>query len=376
MSDEVAAAREEPTAGVAASGAGKARRTLTLGDYVGSRDNNFNLIRFLAASSVLLSHSYPLSNGDPTTEPLRTWLGLSAGEIAVDVFFLTSGFLVAGSLLTRHSVSGFAIARALRIYPAMVVSVLLTVLVVGLWFSSSTPSSFVASPETWRYIAKNVTLVTGVAYKLPGAFELTPLRLAVNGSLWTLPYELAMYGMLAATWLAMATLRLRPEKRFGGGVVLICLVAVSIEILRLPTHRFVPGGWHLGAMFFAGSSLYAFRKHVPLDMRVFFVFLILLGLSSADKTAFALVYLVTLPYLVLYLAYVPGGLLRRFNRLGDYSYGMYIYAFPVQQMLAASLQGIRPLQMLIASFVITLALAIASWHLFEKRALALKKVIA
>jgi peptidoglycan/LPS O-acetylase OafA/YrhL len=132
VSDEAAAASKETTAGMAAVGAGQARRTLTLGDYVGGRDNNFNLIRFLAASAVLLSHSFPLSNGDPTTEPLRSWLGLSAGEIAVDVFFLTSGFLVAGSLLTRHSVSGFAVARALRIYPAMVVSVLLTVPVVGL----------------------------------------------------------------------------------------------------------------------------------------------------------------------------------------------------------------------------------------------------
>ncbi|TMH09003.1 MAG: acyltransferase, partial [Betaproteobacteria bacterium] len=361
VTDE-AAASEETTPHVAAVGAAAARTPMTIADFAVSRDNNFNLIRFRAASAVLVSHSYALSTGDPKTEPLRAWLGFSAGDIAVDVFFLTSGFLVAGSLFSRRSVFSFALARALRIYPAMLVSVALTVLIVGMWFSSSAATSFITNSDTWRYIWKNATLVFGIAYKLPGAFEHAPSGVAVNGSLWSLPYELTMYGVLAAAWLGLATLRLQPEKRFSGVVACIFLTAVSVELLGLTVPRISALAWHLTAMFFAGSSLYAFRRRVPLDARLFAVLLLALAASSMSKGAFAVVYLFSLPYLVIYLAYVPGGVLRRFNRLGDYSYGIYIYAFPVQQMLAASAPGIRPLQMLAASFPITLLLAIASWH--------------
>src|SRR5438552_4064356 len=173
VTDE-AAASEETTPHVAAAAA--ARTPMTIADFAVSRDNNFNLIRFRAASAVLVSHSYALSTGDPKTEPLRAWLGFSAGDIAVDVFFLTSGFLVAGSLFSRRSVFSFALARALRIYPAMLVSVALTVLIVGMWFSSSAATSFITNSDTWRYIWKNATLVFGIAYKLPGAFELAKRR--------------------------------------------------------------------------------------------------------------------------------------------------------------------------------------------------------
>lgn len=373
MNDESAAADEGQTHVLSARGS-EQRRRMTLDDFVGSRDNNFNLVRFLAAGAVLVSHSYALSTGDPAIEPLRSWLGLSLGDMAVDVFFLTSGFLVTGSLLSRHSVVGFAIARALRIYPAMVVSVALTALVIGLWFSTSTFSSFIRSPETWRYIAKNATLVTGVAYRLPGAFEHTPIRIAVNGSLWSLPYELAMYLLLAAAWLALATFRFEPARRFPGVIASIYLTAACIALLGLHVPRVDPLAWHLMVMFFAGSCMFLVRRRVPLDARAFAALLLLLGASSLDKSAFAVVYLLALPYLVLYLAYVPGGLLRRFNELGDYSYGIYIYAFPVQQMLASSAPGIQPLTMLTTSFAITAMLAVASWHGIEKRALALKKV--
>lgn len=350
------------------------KRRQTLEDYVGGRDNNFNLIRFLAAFAVLLSHSYALSTGDSSREPLRGWLGMSAGDVAVDVFFMTSGFLVTGSLIARQSVLSFATARALRIYPGLLLSIVVTIIAVGLWFSSQSLASFFLDRETWRYLAKNGTLVTGIAYNLPGVFEFTPFRLAVNGSLWSLPYELGMYALLAMAWLAVAIVRLPLSKYFAGAVALILVLALGAEVGLLHVSRIEPLTWHLVAMFFAGSCLYLFRIRVPVDRRLFALLLLaLIGASiSTNKRAFAITYLFTMPYVVLYLSYVPGGLLRRFNRLGDYSYGTYIYAFPVQQMLAASVPGIGPLQMLGASFAITTILAVLSWHWIEKNALALK----
>ena len=106
-----------------------------LGAHVGNRDNNFTLIRFIAASLVLFSHSFALSVGTASAEPLHTSLHITFGQIAVDVFFLTSGFLVTASLLARGSIKTFAKARCLRIYPGLIVAVLLTTLVIGWRFT-------------------------------------------------------------------------------------------------------------------------------------------------------------------------------------------------------------------------------------------------
>lgn len=354
-----------------ARGADRHPRT-TLDDFVGGRDNNFTLIRFLAAAAVLVSHSYALSTGNPAIEPLRAWLGLSMGDLAVGVFFLTSGFLVSGSLLSRRSVARFAVARALRIYPAMVVSVALTVLAVGVWFSTWPLHAYLSSGQTWRYIAMNSILVTGIEYRLPGAFEHTPIRLAVNGSLWSLPYELAMYLLLVVVWFGLARLTIRPLERFPLAMAVIFVLSMCVAVSGAGVPRVDPVVWPLMALFFAGSCLFAFRQRVVLDSRIFAAALLLTGASMAVPSAFGVVYLLTMPYLVLYLAYARGGFLRNFNRAGDYSYGMYIYAYPVQQSLAATFPGIPPLSMLAASFAITLTLAAASWHWIEKRALALK----
>lgn len=342
-----------------------------LGDFVGSRDNNFNLIRFLAASAVLFSHSFPLATGDRASEPLRQW-GITPGSVAVDTFFLTSGFLVTGSLLARRSVLRFAAARALRIYPALIVAVLLTVLAVGLGFSSLPMPAFFADTDTWRYLARNMTLVSGIEYVLPGAFEGNPWRLMVNASLWTLPFELSMYAALALLWCAATwTNPARSAERMKLAVALAC-------VLIMGSHLVVPlasksNGIHLAAMFFAGSALFVFRNRVPVHRGLFVALILLVALAAPYAAALPVVLTLALPYLVLFIAYVPKGPVRAFNRLGDYSYGIYIYAWPVQQMTAATIKGIGPWAMAATAFVFTLALAIVSWHLIEKRALALSK---
>ena len=346
----------------------------TLGNVARSRDNNFNLLRFLAACAVLLSHSVAISTGNPAIEPFRGLVGMSLGDMSVDVFFITSGFLVTASLLSRRSVSGFVAARALRIYPALMVAIPLTVVVVALWFTTEPQRSFLVNPETWRFMVKNVMLVRGIVYTLPGTFEHTPFPLAVNGSLWSLPSELAMYGLLVAVWVALLAVRQRPERLFHICVALVCVIGLTFDSLGLEVPRVDRLTWHLIGMFFAGACLQTFRFRIPFDARLFVGLLALLIASAAlDAAVFASVYRLTLPYLVLYLAYAPSATLRQFNRLGDYSYGIYIYAFPVQQMLAFALTGIKPTPMFFASLAITLALAVASWHGIEKQALRLKR---
>ena len=345
-------------------------RAGTLGAFVDGRDNNFNLLRFLAASAVLASHSFALSTGNSSSEPLRQMLGTTPGIIAVDVFFLTSGFLVSGSLVRRKAVKSFAMARALRIYPALIVAVSLTVLAVGLWFTSLSSSSFFTNPQTWTYWARDVTLITNVAHRLPGAFESTPWRFAVNASLWTLPYELTMYLLLALVWLAVSQIRKEPGRVFGRAVVAIAAVAMAAHLLLIGIVS--SSALRLTAMFFTGSALFVLRNRFRLNGRIFSVLLVALLASAFREDFFARLYPLALPYLVFYLAYVPRGVVRSFNRIGDYSYGIYIYAWPVQQMTATLFTGIGPLDMFGRSFFATWLLAIVSWHWIEKPSLERK----
>jgi peptidoglycan/LPS O-acetylase OafA/YrhL len=98
----------------------------------------------------------------------------------------------------------------------------------------------------------------------------------------------------------------------------------------------------------------------------------MLAVSIVNQNLFFVVYNLVLAYMLLFLAYVPSGFVRAYNRLGDYSYGLYIYAFPVQQTAVALFPGISPLRLILISAPITVALAALSWHLVEKRALRLK----
>ena len=350
--------------------------------FTGSRNNNFNLIRFVAASLVLFTHSFVLSTGSENAEPLRTTLGTTFGTIAVDVFFVASGFLVTGSLLGRKNIADFLYARIVRIYPGLLVAIALTVAVLGAAFSQMRLSAFLGNPETVRYIIKDSTLVSGVAGRLPGVFEHTPYKGAVNGSLWTLPYEVWMYAILAIMWLIAGSagpMREKSLKYVVLGAAALGTVVVTANILGISAFSGVHGhltqqyAMHLPAMFFVGSAFYLWRDRVVLSGSAFAICAATVFVSTYNRSAFAICYQLLLGYIVLYLAYIPSGWIREFNRIGDYSYGMYIYAFPIQQIIASLIPGVSPLVMLMLSFPASLVLAALSWHLIEQHALRLKK---
>lgn len=336
------------------------------------RDNNFNLLRFIAASLVLLTHSFALSTGSGMAEPLRASLGVTWGSIAVDVFFVTSGYLVSASLISRQSLIAFAAARILRIYPGLWVALIISVVVCGTLVTSLPLADFATHFGTWKYFLKNGTMLAKVAYYLPGVFEDNPWKRAVNGSLWTLPMEIKMYFALAMLWLTSKNLpgtMMKVFSRLCVGVAVFCLVGSLFGLVSGFYNQYVA----LGYMFFSGVALRLLGSYIRLSSLPAVVMIAAILLSAFDRTYFQFVYILCLPYLVLYFALVPSGGIRGFNRFGDYSYGIYIYAFPVQQLLAFWWKGIDPYEMMASSFVITLLIAIASWELVEKRALALKR---
>lgn len=351
---------------------------MKLADYTAGRDNNFNLIRILAALAVLVTHSYALTTGSSRAEPLRAMLGMSLGDIAVYAFFITSGFLVTSSLLNRQRTLDFIRARMLRIYPALWVMLLLTVFPLGLYFTAWTTSEYLSSRQTYSYLATNAFLVTNVDFVLPGVFHDLPYFDTVNGSLWTMPFEVRMYAILAVLW---GALKIAPRMRLtalkagvvafaavAGGYLLAGKYAGAAWLYRYVSYDFVMFFF----MFFTGASLFVLRRHIVLAHRMFIVLLVALLLSVAYIQLFFAAFLLSFAYLLLYLAYVPAGFVRHYNRLGDYSYGVYIYAWPVQQSIIASMPGITPGQLSIAASLATLVLAVLSWHLLERKALNLK----
>jgi peptidoglycan/LPS O-acetylase OafA/YrhL len=356
----------------AANQLAEARRTL--GDHSAGRDNHFNLIRFVAATAVLVSHGYALSTGDPRTEPLRQLLGVSLGDIAVAVFFATSGFLVAGSLLAKQNAVGFFVSRALRIYPGLIVAIVLTVVVFGCFYSELGAAEFFTHRATWRYVITNTLMLGRESYVLPGVFAHLPLANAVNGSLWSLPVEIRMYMVLGAGWIACTLASKAPVASFKAFCVAVAALAMAVDLGFLAAHRSSYEAYQsplfadLLAAFFSGAVLRVFQHRVPASRAIFGTVVAVL-LTAAATTGFLVAYKLALAYVVLYLALVPRGPLLAFNRLGDYSYGMYIYAFAVQQMVVHAVPGITPLRLIVFSFVPTVWLAFASWHLVEKRAL-------
>lgn len=347
---------------------------MKLSSCVNDRDNNFNLIRITAALAVLITHSFVLCGGFGTTEPLAETLGMTLGVISVDAFFLISGFLVTASILKRQSVIDFVWARVLRIFPALIVMVSLTVFLLGPLLTTQTLSAYFGSEETWIYFIKCSTLIANVEFTLPGVFENNPFRSGVNGSLWTMPTELRLYITLAVLWLLLQfTPSTRPtlfKKLVTALAIITCIGTLTLHF-AIPLHE--KSTIRQSFMFFTGATFYIFKERITLSPRLFFGALAVMAIAIAvDKEAFYIAYLFSIGYVLFFIAFIPGGAIRAYNRLGDYSYGVYIYAFPVQQILIEQIPGISVLQMTLLAIAITLGLAFLSWHYLERFALQLK----
>ena len=344
---------------------------IRLNDVVHGRDNNYHLVRLAAASAVLLSHSFPLATGDLATEPLRARLGCTPGSIAVDLFFTISGLLVTMSLVRRNSVADFVRARFFRIWPALAVAIGLAVFVIGPAFTTLSGAAYFSAHDTWRYLGKNLLLLHGVVYALPGVFDGNPSPHAVNGSLWTLPWEVRCYLYLLAGWIVVR--KMTSERVFKFAVTALWAALLAWHGWSMAHTTLEDSAPRLNLMFAAGVAIYLYRDRIVLSWRGLAAALLALALSAIDQRAFGVVYVLVLPYAMLCLAYLPRGRVLAFNRLGDYSYGVYVYAYPTQQTLMHLVPTLGIGGLFAASMAVTLVLAVLSWHFIEKPALRLAR---
>lgn len=338
------------------------------------RANHFSLIRFVAATLVLFSHGFPLT-GHAGEEPLHAF-DLSFGQLAVAIFFVSSGFLVTGSLLRSESMLGFFRARVVRVYPGLIVANLITVFIIGLLFTSLPLLEYLQRSEIYSYLERNsVLLFHSLQYGLPGVFDSNPYPSVVNGSLWTLPREVKLYlqlGLLGGVVIWLARWRSIPLRFILLAVVAAFACAVLLAPGKIDGHTYTRN--ELSLLFFAGAMTYAWRSHIRFDWRISVALaVVVIGVAVFASNVLRIVLIPALVWWVPLCAYRSGRLLLGFNRVGDYSYGIYIYAFPVQQALVHMYPGIGPHPLFLYAFPIVLMLAIASWHLVEKPMLRLKR---
>jgi len=206
---------------------------MVLEGFVKGRNNNFNLLRMVAAFSILIFHSFSL----PYQETQK-FFSFHIGDIDdffVHIFFVTSGFLVTASLLHRQSLADFLWARALRIFPALFFMLVLSVILIGLFFSTLSFRDYFTNTDVYYYFVKCLTLFSGVVYHLPGAFSENPTT-AINGSLWTLPYEVKLYALLVSGWVALKIISpLKNEKLFK---VFISIIYISLALIFISKYCF------------------------------------------------------------------------------------------------------------------------------------------
>ena len=344
----------------------------TLADRTTSSTNNFDFIRWLAASLVIVSHEYAVT-GDPGGEPM---LALSRGfttmsAMGLDIFFVVSGFLVTQSLLERRSLGFFAVARAMRILPALAVVLALSAFVLGPLLSELALGEYLTNSRTWSYFTRNIVL-QHQQFELPGVFSRNAVPSAVNGSLWSLWPEVQMYGWLLLLG-GIAALRWRLGAAIVVAGMVVALVVAWSRHGDLGGTALEPGTLARLAPYFAmGSLAWCLRRRLPFTAAIP-VATGVVAIAAFHTPAFVPAFALTLAAGVLWFAYAPLGPLARWGRYGDFSYGLYIFAFPVQQALFALFPQWGILRHGVVAYAITLACAMASWKLVEAPMLVLKR---
>ena len=336
------------------------------------RTNNFDFIRLMAALSVLVSHSFALTG---LVEPSLD-AGITLGTLGVFVFFTISGLLIAKSWDAHPRLAAFSGKRFLRIIPAFAAVILFTVLILGPLMSSLPTRTYFQDPHTLRY-ADGLS-VFNIQDGLPGVFTKNPLG-SINGSLWTIPFEIIAYGLLAILAL---TGFLTKQRRIWILVILAGLIGLSLftrNRIWLENYSLPPFNTDMLAFmrlmpfFFAGMALYAYRERVRIRAELALGLLLLLVVTIPTKGTLLATMLIV-PYLVLALAFIDTKYVSRLHhKIGDLSYGIYLFSFPLQQSIVQlSNNTIGPLRLALYSLPVILFFAYLSWHLIEQPSLRRK----
>lgn len=347
----------------------------SLKDLLIGRDNYFDFIRLVAAILVIYSHAYPLS-GSGYEDPLyRLSNGqITLGNLAVFIFFIISGLLITQSYLYSNNLFTYLKSRVLRIFPGLFAVLLFSAFILGPLVTSLSFKEYMTNQGVIQYM--KAIFLYPMQWNLPGVFEGNAYKGVVNGSLWTIPFEFLCYLIIGA----LGFTRLLKHRYL---MLLISLVVFyyyifggvispsgSGHLLGLEINTIV----ELLTFFLMGSLACLFKDKITLHKELTMIGIVLLFISiyyGGFKPLFA----VFGSYIILYCAFLPKTILSLITKKGDFSYGVYLFAFPIQQTITFLYGGKTSVWMnFLLSVPVTLILAIASWYTVEKTFLKYKKV--
>lgn len=341
-----------------------------LSDILARGNNNFDLVRLIAAAMVIISHAFLIVHGTTAAEPLASISAYTLGQHSVNVFFILSGVLVSASLDRSEHIVAFASARALRIFPGLIVCVLLVAVVLGPLVTTLHAASYLTSATILNYVLTTLSLTTALA-PLQGVFETLPMSGRVNIPLWSLKYEILCYAILTM----IAALGIwRRGVLFWSFLSLLFMTHAVVEVGHggVEEHVAIDQVLRFSVCFFLGVAAYRLRHSLRLSAIGALGAILLLVLTRQTVFEETIGY-VAVGYLTLCLAALPGQRIRKICSHADLSYGLYIYGWPTAQTVLLLAPGIEPVALAVASLAIAAVLAAISWFLIERPALGLKR---
>lgn len=329
--------------------------------------NNFDFLRLVGALLVVLGHAYPLLGAPAYTPGV---IGHGVQSLGVVIFFSISGYLITASWNRTRDPLSYAAARCLRIFPALAVVVLVCAYVLGPLVTTLPLGDYATHPQTTGYL-KNILMEP--VYFLPGVFADLPYANVVNGSLWTLPAEFFCYLVVPLALLV---------PRIARPAVVLALLGLSLWYAATPPMESaviygtrVSDAAVMWVFFATGVLLRLGHERIPglfrgdLAVGLFAMYLLVIAVQPlwVGKVSW-----IALPYVVLTIGLASTPYLRRAARFGDLSYGIYLWAFPVQQALV-QLVGVQNMTLnLVLVSAVSALLAFVSWHVVEKPSMSLK----
>ncbi len=327
--------------------------------------SNLSVVKIIACVAVIYSHSFTVTTENSLGDGLSqlTHGQLSFGGLSVAVFLFSSGLLSTKSILKQTRFIPYLIGRLVRILPALIMVVLLTTFILGPIVTEVSVFTYFTSVETYSYLLYIVLLPV---YSLTGVFIENPVSL-VNGSLWTLILEMLCY---IGLYITLKMQFITDKKKCALIIISILCVIIGFDFLPF-LNNFVAYLRPL-LMFFIGMIYYAYADKIILSTKLFICSLVVffIGLFTGYSTV---AILVLLPYIVICIAYLFKQNNFEFAKLGKFTYGIYLLAFPIQQTFEVYFNALTPLSNTVLSFITSLILAYFLYYLVEKPSMRIYK---
>jgi peptidoglycan/LPS O-acetylase OafA/YrhL len=344
---------------------------LELDDF---RPSGFDFMRLILALSVLVPHAATIAQGEAFGEAFFNGPFSFYFQLVLPAFFILSGFLVSGSMFRCKTLVMFAGLRFIRIYPALMVEVVLSAFIIGPLVTVLPLREYFTDPLFFRYLVN----VTGhITYWLPGVFVNNPKPLIVNWQLWTVPWELMCY--VAISILIVVGVKRRRSLVFPalGLLLLYCVFAEVVRPAMAGADTFVPlvghvSGRELIVCFLLGVALFLYKDDIPWDWRLFVPAILLAVLFTTFIPLGHYVGIIFAAYATIFLG-LCNPKRHAFVGLSDYSYGIYLYGYVIQQFVADVMPFTRVWYLnLLFAVPLSILCGVMSWHFVEKPAIKLR----